>query len=110
MKLLCHVDSSFPSHVRESAEERIKQKLERFQDVIREVHLTVRDLNGPKGGVDTQCQVRVFGDHLEVIVDEKAETVSDAVGGALDRAVQNLARQRDARIRRRRGQKESAGE
>lgn len=105
MKVQCHIDASFPSQTRESAEERIQEKLERFEDAIREVHLTVRDLNGPKGGVDTQCQIRVLGDHLEVIVEEKAESVSDALHGVLDRAVRNIARRRDAEVRSRRNQK-----
>jgi len=67
------------------------------------VSVTLRDLNGPKGGVDIQCRVHVVCEMTgETITDETAENVGAALSGALDRTVHTLARKRDQVVKKQR--------
>jgi hypothetical protein len=102
MKITCTVRRPLPTEVRESAERRAAFQLSRFADVVRRVRITVEDLNGPRGGVDTQCRVSITLDrYAPIVVSATAETIGDAVAGALDRAARGVARMLDKRSRRR---------
>jgi len=101
MRVECHIEKSFPNQVRETAFERVTEKLERFEDRIQEVSIAVRDLNGPKGGVDIQCRVLVVCEMTgETVIEETAENVGGALNGALDRTVRTLAKKRDQVIKK----------
>lgn len=103
MRIECHIDKSLPNQVRETAEERVLSKLSRFQEQIQEVTVSVLDLNGPKGGIDTQCRVHIVCEMTgETITEQKAENVGNALNGALDRTVHTLARKRDQVIKKQR--------
>jgi len=79
--------------LREHIGERISSTLSRFNNLIRKVEVYLTDQNGPKGGVDMLCLVRINGDNMQEIVikDTEADSYS-AVSRALARAKQTLAR------------------
>jgi putative sigma-54 modulation protein len=84
--------------VGERFEQRLDRKLQlalsRFARVVRRVFVTVSDENGPKGGPDKTCRLRLVTDIGPAIVIERTETSAErAVDVAVDRAVQSVARQ-----------------
>lgn len=89
MKIECKIDSSLSSEVRESAAEKAERKLNRFTDAIDHVTITLKDINGPKGGLDMQCVVivKMLNSHSDVIITETAEVAGKALSNALNRAV-----------------------
>jgi len=93
MRMTCYVDKCFPKSVAEAAKRRASMKFSRFADAIRELHITVVDINGPKGGLDTRCRLRLLttnGNHI--IIEETAGKVKDAITGACDRATRKVSR------------------
>lgn len=101
MRVECHIEKSFPSQVRETTLEKVTEKLERFEDQIQEVSVAIRDLNGPKGGVDIQCRVHVVCEMTgESVVEQTSENVGGALKGALDRMVRTIAKKRDLVVKK----------
>lgn len=93
MKIQCHVDANIHKLASDAAVRRAELKLSRFADVIREVILTIRDINGPRGGLDTRCKVQILlKSRLKIITSETAVNEKDAIAGSLDRATRTLAR------------------
>ncbi len=93
MKILCDVDKSLPKFVRTHAESRVASKLERFTDAIEEVRLMLKDLNGPKGGEDSECRVTVHLRNMpEIIIQERSDSIGKAMYNALERASRTIAR------------------
>ena len=106
MRIESHIEKSFPDQVRNTVEERALSKLDRFQEQIQEVSIALRDLNGPKGGVDIQCRVHVVCEMTgETIIEETAENVSSALNGALDRTVRTIAKKRDQVVKKQQKQR-----
>ena len=69
---------------REHAQQKLAASLSKFGYRVNRVELTVQDNNGPKGGVDMECQVLIKLDGLgEVYASMKAETVSAAISKAI---------------------------
>ncbi len=96
MRFLCRIDPEFPELVREAAERRAALKLSRFGDIVRSVDVSITDVNGPRGGVDVRCRVVVRLKRADdVIIQEQAESVKDAIAGAFDRAARAVARASD---------------
>ncbi len=94
MRIKCRVDDSFPKMVEDWVHRRADLKLSRFADVIQEVSVTVQDVNGPRGGIDVQCIIRVkMGRAPLVIIREMAESPGKAIIRAFDRAARTVARQ-----------------
>ena len=94
MRIRYHVDKSLPKLVVEATERRTLMKLGRFADAIHEVHVSLKDINGPRGGVDKRCLVRVkLNRGNDVIVQESAREAYEAVSGALDRTTRTVARE-----------------
>lgn len=58
----------------EHAEKRLSAALRQHQKHIREVELILRDENGPRGGVDQRCQVRVLFNNGKTLVQERRDT------------------------------------
>lgn len=86
----------------------IKRRLDfalgRFDKRITKADVILSDVNGPRGGVDQHCRLRVTLPARAVIITETtAAEPLDAVGGAADRAFRRVreafGRKRD-RIRR----------
>jgi hypothetical protein len=76
---------------------RVRRALGRFQDWILDVEISVTDVNGPRGGVDKACRVRVrIGDGRHVIGSGRHETAEGAVADAVERAAKGIRRRRRA--------------
>jgi ribosome-associated translation inhibitor RaiA len=57
------------------------------------VTLQLSDINGPRGGVDKRCQLRISHQRVrDVIVEDVAPDVTQAVSRAVDRAARTLQR------------------
>jgi len=74
-------------------ERRIDFGLSQFVDAIHEVHVTVADVNGPRGGVDKVCRVRLTGPGLApIVVEQAAAEVTAAIDGAIARSARSISR------------------
>ena len=51
---------------------RVQLALSRFTDAIRTTHVTLTDINGPRGGIDKTCRIRITGPQLGSIIIEDA--------------------------------------
>lgn len=86
-------DKCLTSQLRILARRRLLFALSRFDSKIDEVTLSIRDLNGPKGGIDKRCQLRIklrFGD--DIILTNLDSTVEASVSRLADRAGRTIAR------------------
>jgi ribosome-associated translation inhibitor RaiA len=91
---------------RTSIRQRLDRKLRKFARSIERVSVRLKDVNGPRGGVDQVCRIKVVLRNLPSVVYEKQDISMDAaVGGALagaERAVRRtLQRRRSKPIRKR---------
>jgi hypothetical protein len=73
-------------------------KLGKFAASIERVSVRVQDLNGPRGGVDRACQVKVvLSEAPSVVYVEQDASLAAAIDGALagtERAVRRALRRR----------------
>lgn len=84
----------------ESSDEAIEYIKHRFsfafartEHEIDEAKVTVSDINGPKGGLDMQCQIVVTANGLRpLVVSERREDLRQAIDRCLYRASQSLSR------------------
>lgn len=75
------------------ANRRLLFALSRFDSKIDQVVLTLRDLNGPKGGIDKECSVRLkLYRGEDIVVTDRDESVEACVSRAADRAARTLSR------------------
>ena len=81
--------------LRERVEHRLRFALTRFQDQLGAINVRLSDINGPRGGVDKRCLVRIkaTGSSDIVVVDTEADLYV-AVDRAVGRAQRTLERQR----------------
>ena len=91
--------------LRELCERHLLYSLGRFEDHVRRVQLWIEDLNGPRGGCDLRCVLRVGLRRGGAVTVECTESRPElAVGEVFDRArsalVRTLQRRRWALIRR----------
>lgn len=91
---------------RQLIERRIRFTLGRFADRIEDVTVRMRDLNGPRGGVDVHCQAEVRlvprGRLIIQAVDELPEPAVSRVAERLGRRIRMNLQMRQT-MRRRRG-------
>ena len=79
---------------RESVGRRIHFALGRFADRIKSVSVRVADVNGPRGGIDKCCIVRIYaGLRRTVVIREQRSDVHAAVAVAAERAGRSMTRQ-----------------
>ena len=79
--------------LRQHIERRVYFGLRRFASRIRSLTIRLRDSNGPRGGVDQCCDVRVdVGLSHAVIVRERQENMFAAVALAVERAERAVRR------------------
>ena len=101
MRVTCQIDKNLPGFVKDVVEDRTTAKLSRFENLIQDIHVTLRDINGPRGGIDMECQVRVrLRRHPDVIVTERANRVEEATSGALNRVTRSIGRRLAQQARR----------
>lgn len=101
-----HIDirtHGFPltAALRDHASRRLRFALERTSEGIRSVTLTLGDINGPRGGFDKTCTVRIARhNHPVLVIEHTAEDTYVAIDRAADRAGRVLARELERESRR----------
>jgi hypothetical protein len=82
---------------------KLGMKLGKFARAIERVSVRVRDVNGPKGGVDKLCAIKVVLGRLpSVVVEQQHASLQGAMDGALRRiavAVRRSVQRRTTRAR-----------
>lgn len=100
--LLSHRDVHGPDLI-ESLERRAERLLGRIGDRISDLAVALADLNGPKGGIDAQCQVQArLHDGRTVIVRARSANFAAAIDLALHKLVARLLKQRKKAVESRR--------
>lgn len=80
----------------ETIERRVQFALGRFASEVRTVQLTLTDVNGPKGGSDVLCRVKVvLKGSGDVNVSGTDVSVEVVVASVVDRAARTLSRMLD---------------
>jgi ribosome-associated translation inhibitor RaiA len=75
---------------------RVLFALGRFTRRLQSVRIMLKDLNGPKGGVDKHCKVMVsIVPSFNVIIEESDADLQTAINRALERAGHTVARRID---------------
>ena len=93
--------------LRRESERRLKFATDRFQRHIRDMDVVLRDVNGPRGGIDKRCLLRMRlrrGGSLEV--EETRSTFVGAIRAASKRLRRLLARRLGGPLRRRNRRRE----
>lgn len=79
--------------LRSELRQRLERSFERIRPWIQAVDVTLADINGPKGGADKHCRLRVHGRSIPSIVIEHVGVDTLAtVGLAAERAEQAVVR------------------
>jgi putative sigma-54 modulation protein len=79
--------------LRDHIERRLRFALDRFAGRIRRVHVTLRDLNGPRGGIDKCCKLAISLVRPSMIVLEShASNVYAAIDRVADKAANCIGR------------------
>lgn len=83
---------------REYLRRRLRDRLGKYAGSIERVTVRVKDVNGPRGGVDKACRIKVvLGGFPSVVYEHQAPSLKFAVTGALngvERAVKRLLERR----------------
>ncbi len=90
------VNVSIPISKMSEIEDIYYQTFNRLEHLIREAHLTLRDINGPKGGNDKLCtiQIRYYPRGVSV-VKSNGNTFIEAVKSACEKMQQAIIRRND---------------
>lgn len=100
MRISLHAPDS-KNNLAERARDLVESALCRYGDSIREVVVRIRDQNGPRGGRDQRCVLRVaLLGAPEVVVREQRDRPLEALGSALKRARRSIGERINARGRR----------
>lgn len=92
------------SELRRHIERKLRFALTRFRQRLRRVHVLVTDVNGPRGGDDIHCKVRVeLGGRGELVVREVDSDPFAAVARAIERVTRTVARRTGRLAHDRRG-------
>jgi ribosome-associated translation inhibitor RaiA len=79
--------------LRQFAERRLQFAFSRFASRITSISMGLSDQNGPRGGVDKLCQLRVSLKHAsEVVISEQDADLATCIARAVDRASRAAAR------------------
>ena len=86
---------------RQDLHRKLGMKLGKFADTIQRVTVRVKDVNGPRGGIDQVCTIKVvLIDLPSVVFESQHHSVNGAVGAALagtERAVRRRLQRRRAK-------------
>ena len=100
--------SGEPKDWRQTVEQRVRLALQRLQSQVRQARISLRDVNGPKGGADKQCQIMLTtAGHGRLVIVSRAEHAQGALNQALQGATHTLARMWQRKRRPARGPKPS---
>ncbi|MBM83516.1 MAG: hypothetical protein CMJ78_23400 [Planctomycetaceae bacterium] len=83
-------------------ESKSAESIERFEDHIDHATVTVRDVNGPRRGIDVMCQISInMGSMGTVVVHTTADGVYKSLNHCLEQAARGIQRRLDRRRDRR---------
>ena len=103
MRVDCTLDKTMPAEVRTEAERLAEARFARFGRTIDAVKASVMDVNGPRGGVDIRCRLLVkIHRGKQIVIDETAASVREALTAAFERAGHAVSRRIDRLARGRR--------
>ncbi|MFV1973863.1 MAG: HPF/RaiA family ribosome-associated protein [Thiohalobacterales bacterium] len=86
-------DFSLTDALRSHAERRLRFTLACCDDHIRRVAIRLSDINGPRGGADKRCHLRILLDGLpDVVIEDVEADLYVAIDRATDRAGRTLVR------------------
>lgn len=89
---------SLPVITRRSIEERLRGTLAPFGPRIERASIRFEDLNGPRGGVDIRCAIKVvLSGSDSIIIEQRAPDVLDAARRALSRVARTVRQYADRR-------------
>jgi ribosome-associated translation inhibitor RaiA len=93
------LDVEMDDHDRDNIARKLGMKLGKFASAIERITVRLSDTNGPKGGQDQICQIKVVLSGLpSIVVEERASALQSAIARAMsatERAVRrNLQRRR----------------
>lgn len=96
-------DFALTDALRGHAERRLAFSLGRSADQVGRVAVVLADINGPRGGIDKRCRIRVkLSPALEVVVEDTQPDMYAAIDRAAERigraVARNLRRKRHARF------------
>jgi hypothetical protein len=78
---------------RATLEQRVRFVLRRLHCKVQHARVSLRDINGPRGGVDKQCRLMLRTDgYGTLVVTSQARSSAHALDHALKRASQSLVR------------------
>jgi hypothetical protein len=93
-----------PEGFRRWVRERAGRRLGKFAMHVERVTVRFEDLNGPRGGIDTECRIKIVISGLpSVIVEARAAGAPKAFDGAIGRATRVLRRHLEGRSSPRQG-------
>ena len=86
-------DFSLTDALRSHAERRLRFALSCCDDHIQRIAMRLSDINGPRGGADKRCHLRVVLDGLpDVVIEDIEADLYVAIDRATDRAGRTLLR------------------
>ena len=81
------------AQLRQHIERRIHFALERFAERIRKVQVQLRDVNGPRGGIDKNCQMTVYLEPgAPVVLQRTSASPYAAIASLADKAATSIVR------------------
>ncbi|HET7586722.1 MAG TPA: HPF/RaiA family ribosome-associated protein [Gammaproteobacteria bacterium] len=93
------VGAPVSQHDRDYIRRKLARRLRKFEEVVERTSVRIEDINGPRGGVDKRCRIKVvLSGFPSVVVEERHYSPQAAIDGALDRVERTVWRT----IRRRR--------
>mgnify|MGYP000663423312 CR=1 FL=1 len=81
MKVLIHSSNvTLSKKARQFIQRKISSTLQRFDSGVKQVDLYLKDVNGPKGGIDKECTINIQADdRKQVVVSGKAGSIFSVV-------------------------------
>ena len=79
---------------------RVRAGLARLSERVMRLHVTLKDINGPRGGRDKICMLRAeFVDGGEIVVVDRSDHLRRAIAGCLQRSRRVIDRELKRRHR-----------
>ncbi len=73
---------------------KVRTRFAKFSAAIERISVRVEDVNGPRGGVDQLCRIKVVLSRFpSVVLERRGTTLEESVDGAIDGAVRTVRRQ-----------------